>query len=107
MYAFDPKPKGRRFCALPEIERGGAFEYRTKPEFRVRVRELTGWLPLETDPYFGRLPLPGRGEKPCIGFTVRWKLVKRVNIRPAIRRFPRMVAVFADSTSRKCTGASV
>lgn len=90
VYAFDRRPGFRRFCAVLEITRGGAFEYWTKRGFSAGVKRLTKWAPLDTDPHFDRIPFPRSGDKPCIGFTVRWKLVKEVDIPQPKLRFPRI-----------------
>lgn len=90
VYAFDLRPGFRRFCALLEITRGGSFEYRTKRGFSAHVQNITGLSPVNRDPHFSRIPFPSPGGKPCIGFTVRWELVKEVDIPQPKLLFPRI-----------------
>lgn len=97
VYAFDKR--GRRFCALVEITHGGSFEYRTWRQFRDVAQRLCGWRP-RPHPHQHVMPFAAAGRRPCVGFAVRWKVLKSVDVPFPIRRFPRIAWLKLDGSVR-------
>lgn len=85
-YAYDTD--SRRIFALVEVTKGSSFTYRTLTEYARKVKQVAGYWPERSDPYWKRLPLPSRG-KTCIGYAFSWRRVKTVDL-PWLGRFPQL-----------------
>jgi len=78
----------RGFYWLLEVMRGGSFVYRSKAEFSKSVKQRIGRSPNKQDRHWNTIP-HGDARHPAIGFAIRWKLIKHVDIRCA-GRFPQL-----------------
>lgn len=85
-YGFDTRERALR--VLLRVTRGGAFVYRTKPEFASKVEKRTGARPGPDYPHWKNIPNapPGRFNT---GIAIRWRVVKPVRI-PLEVRFPQL-----------------
>jgi hypothetical protein len=85
-YGYDKYTK--TLFGLIEITQGGTFTYRTRQEFKRKVKRVAGHSLDPSDPHFENLPLPAKGRF-CVGYAIRWKRVAPVHI-PWPRRFPQL-----------------
>jgi hypothetical protein len=86
VYLFDTEL--RTFSYRTVVERGGAFEYRSRREFSTKIKRLTGLRPSPLDTYLFRVPIPPEPDV-YFGVAVVLRLVERVNISWQ-GRFPRL-----------------
>ena len=86
LYGFDKK--SRQFVVILQVTRGGSFEYRTLKEYARIAKRLTGWDPENSDPHWNQLP-QATDRRPCTGFALRWKAVKRTQL-PWPGQFPQL-----------------
>ncbi|MFO0598685.1 MAG: HNH endonuclease [Myxococcaceae bacterium] len=93
VYGFDLAT--RRLFVLLELSHGGSFTYRSRREFARHVESITGWPPDLDDK---QIPVPSSGQRPCTGITLRWKVVRQVDIAYPIARFPQIGWERLDST---------
>jgi hypothetical protein len=86
LYGFD---KDRReLVILLQVTKGGSFTYTSWPNFSSKVMKATGWRPTGGEAHRDRIAL-GTRDKPCFGYAIRWKPLKRVSIRLS-GRFPQL-----------------
>jgi len=85
-YGFDTRERALR--VLLRVTRGGAFAYRTKPEFASKVEKITGSRPGPDFAHWKNIPnaSPGRFNT---GIAIRWRVVRPVRI-PLEVRFPQL-----------------